>query len=126
MPEAALAAELPASSPPSPQPSTASKLLIDCSKKEKSKKKGALTEIREKGVRIKDVRVGDGPVLIEKKGVRVGYVGSLVNGTKFDEGFFSFKLGSKNVVEGWNIGLRGARVSIHKTRRSSWLTTPPS
>jgi FKBP-type peptidyl-prolyl cis-trans isomerase len=81
------------------------------SKKEKGTKVvGAPTESREKGVQIKDLREGKGAVLVEKKGVRVGYTGKLADGTTFDEGFFTFKLGSKNVIEGWNIGLRGARV----------------
>mmetsp|Transcript_16009 Transcript_16009/g.31960 ORF Transcript_16009/g.31960 Transcript_16009/m.31960 type:complete len:222 (+) Transcript_16009:11-676(+) len=80
------------------------------SKKEKGAMVGAPTESREKGVRIKDLREGKGAVLVEKKGVRVRYAGKLADGTTFDEGVFTFKLGSTNVIEGWNIGLRGARV----------------
>jgi len=105
------AAEVPLSSSTAAKPPNAAS-----SKKEKGTKVvGAPTESREKRVQIKDLREGKGSILVEKKGVRVGYTGKLADGTTFDEGFFTFKLGSKNVIEGWNIGLRGARVRFQRT-----------
>ncbi len=44
--------------------------------------------------------------------VRIKYVGRLKGpaGTVFDKGIISFKLGTRAVIAGWDIGLLGARV----------------
>ncbi|KAI9745334.1 MAG: peptidylprolyl isomerase fpr4 [Claussenomyces sp. TS43310] len=76
-----------------------------------------------KGVRIDDKKLGSGPAA--KKGDRVGmrYIGKLVDGKVFDSNKkgkpFSFKLGTGEVIQGWDIGVAG--MSVGGERR---LTIP--
>lgn len=53
--------------------------------------------------------------------ITVAYVGRLENGTVFDEGTISFNMGNRQVIQGWEEGLLGARIG--EKRR---LTIPPN
>jgi FKBP-type peptidyl-prolyl cis-trans isomerase len=81
---------------------------------------------RDKNVRVLDLVVGKGDVVkVGQKAVKVAYVGRLggFEGSIFDQGHLTCGLGQtgkRSVIEGWNIGLPGARVG--GTRR---LIIPP-
>jgi len=70
---------------------------------------------------IEDVIVGTGPTVVSGDTLTVSYVGTLTNGTQFDAGTFTFRVGGGAVIKGWDQGLPGMRVG--GTRR---LTIPPS
>ncbi|MBD5605670.1 MAG: FKBP-type peptidyl-prolyl cis-trans isomerase [Candidatus Eremiobacteraeota bacterium] len=62
-----------------------------------------------------DLRAGSGPAAKAGDNVRVHYVGTLANGTKFDSSRdrgvpFDFSLGSGQVIRGWDEGVAGMRV----------------
>lgn len=64
---------------------------------------------------IEDVKVGAGATAEAGKLVSVHYVGTLVNGAKFDSSRdrgmpFTFKLGAGQVIEGWDTGVAGMKV----------------
>ena len=69
---------------------------------------------------IEDIKVGDGKEAASGKAVKVHYVGTLTNGTKFDSSRdrgqpFQFTLGVGQVIKGWDEGVRGMKVwSIRK------------
>lgn len=66
------------------------------------------------GVTLDDKKLGSGPAA--KKGDRIGmrYIGKLQNGKVFDSNKkgkpFSFKLGTGEVIKGWDIGIAGMQV----------------
>lgn len=64
---------------------------------------------------IQDIRVGTGAVATAGKVVSVHYVGTLVNGSKFDSSRdrrepFEFTLGEGEVIQGWDEGVAGMKV----------------
>ena len=64
------------------------------------------------GIKYKDLQVGKGEVLEDRKRIRVSYVGKRddENGKVFDRSSdFSFKFGKGEVIKGWDLGLRGVR-----------------
>jgi FKBP-type peptidyl-prolyl cis-trans isomerase len=76
-------------------------------------------------LKIEDLREGTGPEARAGQTVVVHYVGTLMNGQKFDssrdrgEGF-KFPLGGGRVIKGWDEGVAGMKVgSLRK------LTIPP-
>ena len=69
---------------------------------------------------VQDLVVGTGPTVVSGDTVTVRYVGTLTNGTQFDAGTLTFRVGSGSVIKGWEEGLPGMRVG--GTRR---LTVPP-
>ncbi|KAH0048011.1 hypothetical protein KCU72_g8866, partial [Aureobasidium melanogenum] len=79
---------------------------------EKSKAAPAVKTVN--GVTIDDKKIGSGPAA--KKGDRIGmrYIGKLQNGKVFDSNKkgkpFSFKLGTGEVIKGWDIGIAGIQV----------------
>ena len=67
------------------------------------------------GLKIMDMRVGDGAEAIEGSTVSVHYTGWLTDGTKFDSSVdrsqpFSFRLGAQQVIRGWDEGVKGMKV----------------
>ena len=77
------------------------------------------------GLTIEDTVIGEGAAAAAGRDVTVHYAGWLADGTQFDSSRekqdpFEFTLGKKEVMEGWEEGLRGMRVG--GTRR---LTIPP-
>lgn len=77
------------------------------------------------GLQIEDIREGTGAEAKAGQRVTVHYVGTLTNGNKFDSSRdrgqgFTFGLGAKQVIRGWDEGVAGMKVGgIRK------LTIPP-
>ncbi len=66
-------------------------------------------------LKITDVEVGSGTEVVKGALVICHYTGKLSNGTVFDSSVqrgrpFQFVIGSKRVVQGWDIGVMGMRV----------------
>jgi FKBP-type peptidyl-prolyl cis-trans isomerase len=74
---------------------------------------------------IEDLQVGEGMEVANGDQVTVHYTGWLIDGTKFDSSLdrgkpFTFELGARQVIQGWDRGVRGMQVGgIRK------LTIPP-
>ena len=98
IPVLALAALLPACGSTSPSPSTGTGTLG-----------------------VEDVTIGTGATAAAGDTVTVSYVGTLTNGTQFDAGTFSFRVGSGQVIAGFDQGVVGMRVGGRRR-----LTIPPN
>jgi FKBP-type peptidyl-prolyl cis-trans isomerase len=77
------------------------------------------------GLTIEDTVLGEGERAAGGRDVTVHYAGWLADGTQFDcsrekQDPFEFTLGKKEVMEGWEEGLRGMRVGGKRR-----LTIPP-
>ena len=78
------------------------------------------------GIHIEDVREGNGKIAKNGNTVSVNYLGTLAsNGQKFDSSYdrnepITFKLGSGQVIEGWEKGIIGMKIGGKRT-----LTIPP-
>lgn len=78
-------------------------------------------------LKSEDVVVGTGAEAISGKKVSVNYVGTLVDGTKFDANLdhgaapFEFTLGAGQVIKGWDQGVAGMKVGGKRK-----LTIPPA
>ncbi|MFH1161826.1 MAG: FKBP-type peptidyl-prolyl cis-trans isomerase [Candidatus Jorgensenbacteria bacterium] len=77
------------------------------------------------GLKINDLVVGAGAEAKVGQTVTVNYVGTLVDGTKFDSSYdrgqpFSFSLGAGQVIKGWDEGVAGMKVGGKRQ-----LTIPP-
>jgi FKBP-type peptidyl-prolyl cis-trans isomerase len=64
---------------------------------------------------VQDLTVGTGAVAADGNVLTVHYIGTLRNGTEFDNSYrrnqpFSFRLGAGSVIAGWDQGLPGMRV----------------
>lgn len=71
---------------------------------------GPITELM-----IKDLVVGAGPEIKEGDSAEVNYVGTFLDGKKFDSSYdrnqtFTFKVGAGNVIRGWDQGVVGMKV----------------
>ncbi|SRR4030042_6115073 len=80
----------------------------------------------ENGLKIEDEISGTGVEATAGKNVTVHYTGTLTDGTKFDSSLdrgvpFTFKLGSGEVIAGWDQGVAGMKVGGKRK-----LTIPPS
>ena len=67
------------------------------------------------GLTIEDTVIGEGAAAAAGRDVIVHYAGWLADGTQFDSSKekqdpFEFTLGKKEVMDGWEEGLRGMRV----------------
>lgn len=67
------------------------------------------------GLRIQDLRVGDGPSPLPGQTVKVNYIGTLENGKEFDNSYkkggpVDFKIGVGRVIKGWDEGLMTMKV----------------
>ena len=64
---------------------------------------------------IRDIKIGEGKEAVKGKTLTVHYIGTLFNGKKFDSSrdrnkHFLFRMGSKEVIQGWEEGLLGMKV----------------
>ena len=67
------------------------------------------------GLQYEDSVVGAGAEAVAGKGVEVHYTGTLDDGSKFDSSHdhgkaFSFRLGARQVIAGWDEGVAGMKV----------------
>ena len=65
------------------------------------------------GMYIRDISVGTGPEALTGHPVTMRYTGWLSNGTQFDSNQttgFQFTLGAGQVIQGWDVGVRGMLV----------------
>ncbi|MET0516833.1 MAG: FKBP-type peptidyl-prolyl cis-trans isomerase [Nitrospiraceae bacterium] len=77
------------------------------------------------GLKYVDVTVGDGREAVVGDTATVHYTGWLVDGKKFDSSLdrsepFSFRVGSGQVIKGWDEGVAGMKVGGKRK-----LTIPP-
>ncbi len=67
---------------------------------------------------IEDVTVGTGAEAVPGRRVTVHYTGTLMEGTRFDSSKggepLSFVLGQREVIPGWDEGLKGMKVGGHR------------
>jgi FKBP-type peptidyl-prolyl cis-trans isomerase FkpA len=68
-----------------------------------------------KGLKIEELKKGTGAVAESGKTVSVNYTGWLTDGKKFDSSFdhgqpFEFRLGTGQVIPGWDKGVAGMKV----------------
>ncbi len=80
----------------------------------------------ENGLKIEDIKIGSGAEAKAGNSITVNYLGTLVNGTKFDSSYdrgqpFLFLLGGGQVIPGWDQGLIGMKVGGKRK-----LTIPPT
>ncbi|PIQ24802.1 peptidylprolyl isomerase [bacterium (Candidatus Blackallbacteria) CG17_big_fil_post_rev_8_21_14_2_50_48_46] len=74
---------------------------------------------------VQDLVVGTGPAVATGNAVTVNYIGTLTNGTEFDNSYtrgqpFSFTVGANQVIKGWEQGLIGMQAGGKRR-----LTIPP-
>ena len=63
------------------------------------------------GLQITDVKVGEGTVAQSGDSLTVSYVGTLSDGSTFDQNeHFTFTVGTGQVIKGWDQGLLGMKV----------------
>jgi FKBP-type peptidyl-prolyl cis-trans isomerase len=66
------------------------------------------------GLYYRDIEVGSGPAVAAGQQVSVFYTGWLTNGRQFDGNVggspISFRLGARQVIDGWDQGVAGMRV----------------
>lgn len=77
------------------------------------------------GMKVEILKEGTGEEAKSGDNIVVNYVGTLLNGTKFDSSIdrnqpFPYTLGQNRVIQGWELGLLGMKVG--EKRR---LTIPP-
>jgi FKBP-type peptidyl-prolyl cis-trans isomerase len=75
---------------------------------------------------VEDLTVGTGATAAAGDTVTVHYVGTLLDGTKFDSSYdrnqpFAFRVGAGEVIAGWDQGVPGMKVGGKRK-----LTIPPS
>jgi FKBP-type peptidyl-prolyl cis-trans isomerase len=66
-------------------------------------------------LKVKDIKVGTGAEAVIYSTVTVHYTGRLMNGIKFDSSLdrnqpFRFTIGRRQVIAGWDQGVKGMRV----------------
>jgi len=62
------------------------------------------------GLYYRDLVVGTGDEAVGGKTVTAKYDGTLADGTRFDAGTYSFQLGARRVIRGWDEGVAGMHV----------------
>ena len=77
------------------------------------------------GLKVEDIKIGTGQEAATGMTVEVHYTGWLTNGDKFDSSLdrgrpFSFGLGLRQVIKGWDQGVAGMKVGGKRR-----LTIPP-
>lgn len=79
----------------------------------------------EKGLKIEEIKIGEGPAAEAGQFIRAHYTGILSNGDEFDSSHnrgepLEFQLGVGQVIEGWDVGMQGLKVGGKRK-----LTIPP-
>lgn len=64
---------------------------------------------------IEDTKIGEGKIVVKGALITVHYTGKLRDGSVFDSSVekgkpFQFVIGSKKVIQGWDLGLIGMKV----------------
>ena len=82
-------------------------------------------DIQMEEIEKQDLVVGSGTEAVSGKSVTVHYTGTLTDGTKFDSSLdrgepFTFVLGAREVIQGWDLGVEGMKVGEKRK-----LTIPP-
>ncbi len=93
---------------------------------DKSANSAYTVKIMENGLKIEDIKIGNGTEAKAGNTITVNYLGTLLNGAKFDSSYdrrqpFSFILGGGQVILGWDQGLVGMKVGGKRK-----LTIPPA
>ena len=93
-------------------------------KKDEGKKENKVVTTKS-GLKYEELKEGTGPEAKAGDTVEVHYTGWLTDGTKFDSSVdrgqpFSFKLGARKVIAGWDEGVAGMKVGSKRK-----LTIPP-
>jgi FK506-binding nuclear protein len=90
---------------------SAEKLKVEAASPAKETGKSTLGVKTVQGVKIDDKKLGSGPACKKGNKVSMRYIGKLTDGKVFDANkkgkAFSFKLGSGEVIKGWDIGVAG-------------------
>jgi peptidylprolyl isomerase len=78
------------------------------------------------GLYYRDIDIGSGPALAAGQQASVHYIGYFPNGTEFDKNQagsppFTFRVGNKEVIDGWDQGVVGMQVGGKRQ-----LIVPPS
>ncbi len=71
-------------------------------------------------IKIEELAPGTGPTAQAGHTVELKYRGSFPEGKEFDKGTFSFRIGSGQVIQGFDMGVTG--MSVGGKRR---ITVPP-
>lgn len=84
-----------------------------CTQDKKDAPKNQVAEIKD--LLMQETVVGTGDEAKDGNTVKVHYRGTFMDGKEFDSSHsrnqpFEFKLGAKQVIEGWDIGVRGMKV----------------
>jgi FKBP-type peptidyl-prolyl cis-trans isomerase len=75
--------------------------------------------VQEGGLKVYDLKVGDGATPQKGSKVTVHYTGWLTDGTQFDSSLnrkkpFSFRLETGGVIQGWHQGVAGMKIGGHR------------
>ena len=81
--------------------------------KKKKKNNGITFQPLKKGIQYFDFKIGNGEAIKRGKKIEVKYIGRLTNhnGKVFDQGNIKFRVGSGEVIQGWNIGIIGMKLN---------------
>jgi FKBP-type peptidyl-prolyl cis-trans isomerase len=71
-------------------------------------------------IKVEEIAPGTGPVASAGDRVEIKYRGSFPEGKEFDKGTFGFRLGSGEVIPGFDLGVTG--MSVGQKRK---ITVPP-
>mgnify|MGYP001034641758 CR=1 FL=1 len=94
-------------------------LSVGCTKKEETKTENTQAAIQKvpeiKDLLMQEVAVGKGKEIKDGDTAVVQYRGTFLDGKEFDSSYsrnkpFEFKLGAKQVIDGWDIGVKGMKV----------------
>jgi len=98
---------------------------LETQAQEKDKNKVKEKKVGDAVLKYEDLKEGNGDEAKKGNTVEVHYTGWLTNGKKFDSSVdrgqpFSFKLGARQVIKGWDEGVAGMKVGGKRK-----LTIPP-
>ncbi|MES2767940.1 MAG: FKBP-type peptidyl-prolyl cis-trans isomerase [Bdellovibrionota bacterium] len=84
-----------------------------CTQEKKDTQQKQIPEVKD--LLMQEMAVGAGDEAKDGDTVKVHYRGTFMDGKEFDSSHsrsqpFEFKLGTKQVIEGWDIGVRGMKV----------------